>query len=528
MRSRNDSRSILARLLAFLLIFALRFEAVSQQHTAPAPVPPRTREELQERITALLDQPQFAATRWGLRIITDKGAVVYERDADKAFMPASNMKLYTSATALDAFGPDFRIKTSVFATKPIGKGGILQGDLLFYGRGDPGLSSRFDGEEGFTEFKPADRIGAVEALADQIKAAGLRRLNGDVIGDDSYFATDLLGSGWQWDYAQFYFGAEVSALTINDNVVTFTVVPAVRPGERPSITVRPQTSYVTIINHATTTARGQTRIGVDRPLNSNAVEFFGTMPRTAEKFEVNIAIHDPARFAATLLKEALARRGVRFTGQVRRFDAVTRLERPFDPGKLHEVATLASPPLSTMLKMINKPSQNLHAELMLRQLASLSGERALDDYGRPRASEASGNEARRKFLQKAGVDVQRLSLRDGSGLSRQDLVTPRATTQLLDFMRMQPYFEVFSDSLPVAGVDGTLQRRMSDTPAARNVRAKTGTLAYVSALSGYLKTATGQTLVFSLMENNYSGPGRDVTQVFDQICAILAQFDSVL
>ncbi len=529
MRVKKPARTLVTLTLLLSLSIGFSRPGIAQDAaTVATAAKPRTIEELRERIASLVDQPKFVAARWGLLILADDGEVVFERDADKAFTPASNMKLYTSSAALDAFGPDYRITTSVYATKSIGKGGVLRGDLIFFGRGDPNLSARFEGGGDPSDFQAADTIPAIEALADQIKSSGVRRIVGDLVGDDSFFATDLLGVGWEWDDAQFYYGAEVSALSVNDNAVTFKVTPATRTGGSPVITVQPRTSYVTIVNHATTTSQGTRRIGVNRPLGNNTVEFFGTIPRGGEKFEISIAIHDPAQFAASMLREALARRGIRVTGRIRRQDALSRISRPLDLSRLEEIAKVVSPPLSTMLKVINKPSQNLHTELMLRQLGALTTERALNEYGRPRSTDQLGDEARRRFLQKAGVDLQNLSLRDGSGLARQDLVTPRATTTLLNFMRTHPQFQVFRDSLPVAGQDGTLERRMRDSSAAGNVRAKTGSLAYVSALSGYLQTKTGQILVFSMMGNNYVGPGRDVTQVLDQICIMLTDFEGIL
>jgi D-alanyl-D-alanine carboxypeptidase/D-alanyl-D-alanine-endopeptidase (penicillin-binding protein 4) len=435
------------------------------------------------------------------------------------------MKLYTSTAALDTLGPDFTIETAVYAPKRTVRGPTLRGDLVLYGRGDPNLSARFDGPGDPYDFRARDTVPAIETLADQIKAQGIQRIIGNIVGDDSFFSSDLLGVGWEWDDAQFYYGAEVSALTVNDNVVTFTVT-ASRNGAPPVIEVQPGTSYVKIVNHALTTGQGAKRIGVNRPLDSNTVEFFGTIPR-GEKFEVNIAVHDPALFAATLLREALLRRGIRVSGKVLRQDAVSRLQAPLDLARLEKVARITSPPLSTMLKVVNKPSQNLHTELMLRQLGA-QGERPLTEYGRPRSSDQLGDDVRRKFLQKAGIDLHALSLRDGSGLARQDLVTPRATVQLLSFMRSHQHFQTFRDSLPIAGQDGTLGRRMRDSVASGNVRAKTGSLSYVNTLSGYLQTRTGEVLTFSLMGNNYVGPSRDVTQVLDQICILLADFEGQL
>ncbi len=529
-------------LLSLCLVFCLLAAPALAQQAAPQKAPetaavtkPRNVAELQARITALLDVPKFAAARWGI-LVKLQGAgqdkIVFERDADKSFMPASNMKLYTTATALDAFGPEFKIKTSVYTTKPVSKGGTLRGDLILYGRGDPNLSPRFDENypQRYDDLKSVDRITPIEQLADRIKAAGIRIISGKLIGDDSYFAGDLIGPGWEWDDLQFYYGAEVSALTVNDNCVSFTVTPG-KAGDKPTITVQPQTAYVKIINNAKTSENGRTRIGINRPLDSNTVEFFGTIPRTVEKYQVNVAIHDPASYAATLLKEALARRGIRLLGNVERMDSTARIAKPFDESKLTEIATVESAPMSELIKVVNKPSQNLHAELLLRQLGATGGPhepQELDDYGRPRTTIARGNEARRQFLQKAGVEVVPLSLRDGSGLARQDLVTPRATVRLLEFMLTHTHANVFRESLPIAGVDGTLERRMRDTAAANNFRGKTGTLTGVNALSGYVATKRGQVLIVSLMGNNYAGAGREVTGVFDQIAVLLAEYEGEL
>src|SRR5262245_38066391 len=246
------------RTLAILLSVSLSLIPALAQQTPSTINRPATLTELQSRIAALLDQPKFASARWGARIITPEGRVVFERDADKSFTPASNMKLYTTAAALDAFGPDFKIKTSVYATRPARKNGVLKGDLILYGRGDPNLSPRFDTDDPdrYDELNPADTITAIERLADQIKKAGIKTVTGNLIGDDSYFAGDLLGPGWEWDDAQFYYGAEISALTVNDNCVTFTVTAANRAGAPPSIETQPQTGYLKIINNAKTVADG--------------------------------------------------------------------------------------------------------------------------------------------------------------------------------------------------------------------------------------------------------------------------------
>ena len=524
------------RINLYLIILGLLLNSLGSLAQQVALVTkPQSAQELQARISALLDQPKFIPARWGARIITRDGRVVFAHDADKLFMPASNMKLYTTAATLDAFGPDSNFRTSVYATAKTNKAGVMRGNLILYGRGDTNLSARFDTDaqgkpNPLDEYTAADKITAIEKLADQVQARGIKIINGEVIGDDSYFATEGLGTGWEWDDLMFYYGAAVSALTVNDNVVTFTVKPATHEGLPPVITVQPRTAYLKIINHAITNngKDGQTHVGINRPLSNNAVEFFGNIPKAAKDFSAEIAVYDPASFAATLLKEALVRRGIRVTGQVKRFDAVARLSNPFDEAKLIALASVESQPMSVLLKVINKPSQNLHTEMMLRQLGELrNSPRELDNYGRPKSSEARGLEALKQFLTKAGVDISTLSLRDGSGLARQDMVSPRSTSQLLLFMSQHPHFAIYRDSLPSSG-EGTLQRRMKGTAAEGKVQAKTGSLTYVRALSGYITTKKGQMLIFSLMGNNYTGVGGDVTGVFDQICALLADYEGEL
>ena len=488
---------------------------------------------LETQINLILDQSKFAPAQWGVRVITVDNHVVYERNADKLFMPASNMKLYTTAATLDAFGPTRTFRTSVYAmVKP--DGNTVKGDVILYGRGDPNLSARFElNSEGkpnpIDNYLAADKIPAIEKLADQMQARGIKNINGDVIADDSYFATDAFGAGWEWDDLMFYYGAPVSALTVNDNVVTFTVRPAMKAGAPPMVQMQPNNSYVRIINNATTGngKDGKTHLGANRNLNANEVEFFGNIPSGAKDFSVDISVHDPAALAANLLKEALQRRGIKIKGTVKRLTALNRVAQPFEATKLNEIAFVESQPLSVLLKVINKPSQNLHTELMLRQIGENSALRELDDYGRPKTSDSRGIEALRQFLIKAGVDVTSLSLRDGSGLARQNLISPRSTSQLLLYMSKHPQFSVYRDSLPVAG-DGTLSRRLKGTAAEGKVQAKTGSLSFVRALSGYVTTKKNQTLIFSFYGNNYTGAGGDVTGVFDQLCVLLAEYESEL
>lgn len=505
--------------------------------------PPATPGELRRNIEEMLDQPDFAGARWGVLIQTLDGRTVFGRDEGRAFIPASNVKLYTTATALDQFGPDARVRTSIYGRHQPGRDGVLRGDLIFFGRGAPNLSPRFadPSPRRYSEMVPARTIPAIEELADQIKARGIRLITGGLIGDDSFFPGDRLGPGWEWDDAQYYYGAEVSALTVNDNSLTLVIRPGRRAGEAPAVELLPETRYVRVINRAVTTRNGEPRIRVERALNSNTIEIVGSIPLRAASRQIDVAIHNPALFAATLLREALTRRRIRVAGLTKHLDATARISQPFDETLMIELAGLESEPLSEMIKVVNKESQNLHAELLLRQLgrAAISAaatsdptgatsRNPIDDYGVPVAVITAGNNLRRQFLEKAGVDTRPLSLRDGSGLARQNLVTPAATVRLLTFMATHPFHQQFTDSLVVAGIDGTMERRLQQTAVAGNLRGKTGTLSYVNALSGYLQTRSGTRLVISLMGNNFVGSARAVTSTMDRICILLAEYEGRL
>lgn len=511
------------RLSASLLLLTLWVVPFFAQNSRPANL-----SELRQSIDQLLDQPAFAGARWGVQIRTAEGRVIYDRDGARAFMPASNMKLYTTAAALDQFGPGARVRTSLYARQRPGRNGVLAGDLILYGRGAPNLSPRFaePTDRKYSELIPAARIPAIEELADRVRALGVRVITGNLVGDDSYFPGDALGPGWEWDDVQHYYGAEVSALTVNDNSITVVVTPGRRVGERPRISLLPETGYVRLVNQATTVAAGEPRIAVERGLNSNTIEIHGSIPLRAPARQIDVAIHNPALYAATLLREALTRRRIRVLGAPRHRGARERLRLPFNEQQLTELAGLDSEPLAEMIKVVNKESQNLHAELLLRQLGKAAEPAATrDDFGRPLPIITAGNAIRRQFLEKAGISVNTLSLRDGSGLARQNLVTPVATTRLLEFMATHPHREVFVDSLVIAGVDGTMERRLKDTAVSNNLRGKTGTLTYANALSGYLKTRNGEQLIVSLMGNNHVGPAREVTAAMDRICILLAEYE---
>ncbi|HEU4596530.1 MAG TPA: D-alanyl-D-alanine carboxypeptidase/D-alanyl-D-alanine-endopeptidase, partial [Pyrinomonadaceae bacterium] len=357
-------------------------------------------------------------------------------------------------------------------------------------------------------------------LAARVAASGVRRVEGDLVGDESYFSGLALPLGWEWDDLQWWYGAEVSALSVNDNSVDLSVKPGARVGDPAVISIGPSTPLVTVLDRTTTAARGTRReLRVHRPLGQNVIEVGGSLPLDDAGFTASVAISRPALMFATMLRTSLERRGVVFTGRTRTIDAQARADgSPLEVSSLVELAARQSPPLSVIAAQTMKPSQNLYTELLLRAL----GKATSTD---PKlSSEEAGISAVKNFLRAAGADDSRLIMLDGSGLSRGNLVTAETTFRLLVHMNRHRYAADFRNSLPVAGVDGTLRNRMRGTAAMNNVRAKTGTLSSATSLSGYLFTASGERFVFSLMINNPPRELSPAARFADAVAVLLASF----
>src|SRR5262249_2330287 len=368
-------------------------------------------------------------------------------------------------------------------------------------------------------FKPLEPL--VTALAN----AGVRRVDGDLIGDESYFTGPPFGAGWEWDDLQADYGAEVSALTVEDNCLDIFVKPAERAGMPARITTGPQTSYITIINRTQTVAKGsETRVSVYRPVGENIVYVSGRVAMESSGYSGSIAVHNPAALFATIFKDALSRRGITVTGRPRSIDWKYREVTPIELDKLVELAAVESAPLKDILRETLKPSQNMYAQLLLLQVGKADEiKRAGEQRDSERTSrggqaqrsrgdvnvdegattEQMGLDAMTEFLTRVGVKTGDVLLEEGSGLSRKDVITPNATVALLLYMNKHRWAEVYRNALPIAGIDGTLERRMKGSSAAGNVRAKTGSLRYVFTLSGYVTSAAGERLAFSIMLNNY-------------------------
>jgi D-alanyl-D-alanine carboxypeptidase/D-alanyl-D-alanine-endopeptidase (penicillin-binding protein 4) len=484
---------------------------------------PNSLAELKSRIEEIVRQPALEPGFFAVKIVSlDTGLIIFEQDANKFVRPASNMKLYTVAAAFDRLTPDYHFMTSVYAKEKVDDGKI-KGDLIIYGRGDPSFAARFNN---------GDYFKGINDLADRIVAAGVKRVKGDLVGDESYFNGAPLGSGWEWEDLQWSYGAQVSALTVNDNAIDLTVKPGEKVGAPVVITTGPPSStFMTIANRATTSARGsKSDLNIYRGLGANTLELTGSVPLGDVGFIGGVAIPDPALAFVAMLRDALAKRGVKIDGRTRTVDArsgasivtnpllVTVQPTNTPPRPLpFEIASMQSPPFNLIAAHTLKPSQNLYTELILRTL------------GTPRISATQTNEEAgliivRNFLRQAGVPESELALSDGSGLSRNDMITANATVQLLTFMSQHRYAAQFREALPIAGVDGTLRTRMRGTPAEGNLRAKTGSLSSVASLSGYVTTATGERLVFSMMLNNYPDASLVRRDSIDAIAILLASF----
>lgn len=511
----------------WLLLGLLRSTSTSAQ-SATVPPPPADLPSLRAQLSAHVSQGRFRHARWGIQIISlDTGAAVFAENADQLFIPASNTKLFTGALALDRLGPDFRIRTSVQREKPVDRHGALAGDLILYGRGDPTFATRY--HEGRLE-----RVLA--PLVDVATAAGLRRVRGDLVVDPTYFAGPPLGSGWEWDDLRYEYGAEVSALTLNDNVLEVRVQPATVPGRPATIRLEPATSFVVIRNACVTGPPGAARnVQVLRPLNQNVVFVSGQIPVGDAGYSESVSVHEPAAWFGQLFKEQLAQRGVRVSGQVRAMDAWGDGTTPARPSsKRVELGFVDSPPLRELLALMLKPSQNLYAQLLLLQVGAAelartatngSSLRGTPSAGAALTAESAGIQALGAFLKSVGIPPDEALFEEGSGLTRRNLVTPAATVRLLQHMDRHAAADVFRAALPVAGVDGTLKNRMKATPAAGNARAKTGSLNYVSALSGYVVSAAGERFAFSILVNNFKNPepNRPIRADLDEIVVTLAR-----
>ena len=433
------------------------------RRTQPRSKPPKqaeTVDSLRARLASHISQSTVCGRRLGYQdcVSLDSGKTIFEHNPQKYFSPASNAKLYTAALALERLGVNHRIKTSLYSTARPDASGTLKADLIVYGRGDPTMAARLNG---------GDYFKGIEPLIAQLVNAGVRRIEGDLVGDESYFAGPPFGSGWEWDDLQAYYGAEVSALTIDDNALDLFVKPAENVGMPCRITTGPATSFVTLINRTQTSPKGtESRIVVYRPVGENIIYVSGRQPIDSNGYYTSVAVHNPAGLFVSILKDALVQRGIAVTGRTRVIDWKYREVTPIDLKKLIELGSVESMPLADIVREMLKPSQNLYAQLLLLQVGA-NGGRIADENGdakpvrdttnqpqqsrsnsRPSAgaeadevktTEEIGIEMLNDFLAGVGVKKGDVLLEEGSGLSQARRDHPRRHSRAFELHESEPF-----------------------------------------------------------------------------------------
>jgi D-alanyl-D-alanine carboxypeptidase/D-alanyl-D-alanine-endopeptidase (penicillin-binding protein 4) len=478
------------------------------------------------RVEARLSKAHAQRAYWGALVVDrDRGETLYELNAEHFFRPGSNTKIFTTAFALAALGPDHHFTTKLGARISLSEDGRLPGDLIFFGSGDPDLSNRK-----FPYAGKVEREGPVEKilieLAEAAIAKGLKEVDGDIVADDSIFPYDPYPAGWSVGDLFFTFGAPVSAIAFNENSISIEIRPGDHEGDPAAIVVEPGAAIDTFGNEISTNAASEKPdFSVVRRPGLNFILLRGSIPLGHAPCKLDLAMTDPSETTARALKQILEARGVRVTGGIRVRHAPPPLRSvdvpvvlgsgwPAPPSNFYVLAEHVSPALLECIRLTNKISQNLHAELLLRTVGQAKTGVGTTD---------AGLWGEQNFLKSAGIRDGDEVLVDGSGLSQNNLVTPRAMMDLLLYAFRQPWGADFLSTLPVAGVDGTLENRMKGTAAAGQVQAKTGTLEHESSIAGYATTLGGEHLVFAIFGNNNPQRGYDRTAALDEITVAMVE-----
>jgi D-alanyl-D-alanine carboxypeptidase/D-alanyl-D-alanine-endopeptidase (penicillin-binding protein 4) len=532
----SQTRLSLTLLFAILVASCARIAAAQSspssprlKTTSPQSTPAKKRQDVARfdtRVQAALNEAHAQKALWGILVVDrDTGETLYEMNADRFFTPASNAKIFTTSLALATLGPNFRFRTTLESSAKLTADGHLAGDVTLVGRGDPDLSNRK-----FPYAGKVERDGPVEKIlaemADEAVASGLKEIDGGIVADDSFYPYDPYPPGWSSGDICFTFGAPVSAIAFNDNSIAVSVLPGAKVGDPATVNIAPAAAADSFARNINTVgANGKVEIGVVRQPGPGFMLLQGTIPLEHAAIKVDLAMPDPAETAGLALKQIFESRGVPVTGSVRVRHARPPEIYPDAPVVLGPVPASGDPtgvalaehlslPLIESVGLTNKVSQNLHAELLLRAVAHEKKGFGITD---------AGLWVEQDFLKSVGIADGDVVLSDGSGLARDDLVTPRAVVQLLRFDDRQFWGPDFIASFPIAGVDGTLETRMQGTAAAGRIMAKTGGLDHVRALSGFATTAGGERLIFSMFGNNNPQRGRDSAIAIDAIAVAMIE-----
>jgi D-alanyl-D-alanine carboxypeptidase/D-alanyl-D-alanine-endopeptidase (penicillin-binding protein 4) len=466
-------------------------------------------QSLPKRLDSRLDSPPFDRQLWGVAVVDDKGKLLYGRNARQLFIPASNTKIVVAAVASALLPQDWTVRTSLYADGPVA-GGVLQGDLVLYGRGDPTFGKRCFATDTLREGAcETDSFTRLRELADGLRASGIREIHGDLVGDGSYFEPATVHPGWEAFDLNWWYAAPVSALGFNDNSVDFTWAPGTAPGTPAVITMSPDLGDVVFENRTVTVAPGGASDIGDRFFRAPGtlqVWAEGTVALDRPPSTESFAMPDPNLFTARALRLVLQQAGIAITGTTR---ATTDSMRYRQARSTAPLAEITSRPLREWVFPILNRSQNWYAEMLLKQLGR--------QFGRG-GSWTEGLAVERRFLiDSVRVDSTEFSLMDGSGLASGNLLSPLALTRILRYIRAHPRGQTFLAALPQAGGVGSLRRRFVGTPVAGRVRAKDGSIGGVNSLSGFIEQPGGRVLTFSVQANHHAQAGRAVSAAIDSV-----------
>ncbi|MGD8189925.1 D-alanyl-D-alanine carboxypeptidase/D-alanyl-D-alanine endopeptidase [Brevibacillus ginsengisoli] len=467
-----------------------------------APVKPTYK--LSALLDPILEQKQATGLTAGVIVKALDGkpedSVWYEHEADQLLTPASNLKLLTAASALKQLGEDYRFKTELYASEAIPGNGVLKGNLYLKGYGDPTLHTE-------DRLKVQDGV-SIEGIVKWLKDRGVKKVNGDLILDESFFDRERLGLGWAWDDESYYFNPLLGGLALNRGTVMVEYQPGNKAGEPVKLALLPKTQYVKVINEAHTVEAGQENtLAIERERATNVIHVKGNLPLGTQGDYERVPVEEPALYVGTVLKEKLFEAGIVMNPKSR----IVIGEVPQTAVKLQEFTSV---PLRELVSYMLKKSDNFYAEMLLKTLGASSKQ--------PGTSTA-GVESVMKTIQAFGVATN-FDMVDGSGLTRYNQISTRHIASVLEGMSKEPTFQTYYDSLPIAGVDGTLKSRLKGTPAEKNAHAKTGSMTGVNSLSGYVTTRSGEKLVFSIILNGYTENDDVLTAIQDQIVTVLASY----
>lgn len=465
----------------------------------PVPLPPEETYPLSAAIDPILDDEGYNGVMKGVMVRSlDSGETLYERNARSLMTPASNTKLFTSSTALAKLGPDYRFRTELYVDGKLTKGGVLHGDLVIKGYGDPTLAT-----EGSLRVQDGPTI---EQMAADIRQLGIRRIQGDIIVDATAFPDEVYGTGWAWDNESDYYQPQITALSINRGTVRFDYLPGDKPGDPIQLTLTPQTRYVKVIDDAVTGQAGsKNTLKIERERGTNTIHLTGSLPLDFAGDYTRITVEKPHVYTGHVLQEQLLDKGVRLRPK-------SAVREEATPGGAELVHTYQSPPLSEVVRYLNYYSDNFYAEMILKTVGlETRGEGTFEN----------GLKAVRDHNKHLDL-TSHADMMDGSGLTRYNLFSAQQLVSLLTAMQHEPEYSAFYNSLPVAGEEGALRNRMRGTAAEHNLCGKTGSMTHVRALSGYVETKDGEQLAYAILTNGFTE--QSLTELENRFGVALAEF----